>query len=56
MEDTQNTTVKNFFHTSKAVVELYLSTSYISEEVWLVGIGRKRSFLFLRGSKVDMYV
>ncbi len=34
------------FYISKDIVELDLSTSYVSEEVWLVGIGKKRSFLF----------
>ncbi len=34
------------FYMSKDVVELDLSSSYICEEVWLVGICSKRSFVF----------
>ncbi len=37
---------KKSFNMSKDIVELNLSSSYVCEEVWLVGIGRKRSILF----------
>ncbi len=37
---------KKSFDMIKDIVGLDLSSSYFSEEVWLVGIGRKRSFLF----------